>query len=206
MVCADTQCHQRKLRCSGEWPCKRCRSTGVTCEYGVGRVVPPRNASATHERVQQLEQTVSTLLSALTSTGASGPAVQPAQSVRDEQRMPWDSPPSDRSHVQHQQQQYHQQRQRQQQQQQQPSIGSGQRGEPATASPQSLINPWLQPCPHDSVSTACPMLSAEGSKRPGKDQKAEERLELATKGSFEPPFRPLTYAVSRPASTTVVPS
>jgi hypothetical protein len=158
----DSQCHRRKLKCSGDWPCKRCAGSGADCQFGQGVNASGSTATVAHDRLQQLEQTVSTLVSAMTSA-------KETRNRSEADFMQVHLPPI---------------------WERVSAFEPGSSSHPtATNMSPHLISP--QCSPQASVSTA----GAAPGKRLGKHQAAEERLELATKPSFEPPFRPLTYAV-----------
>jgi hypothetical protein len=63
-------CRRRKVRCSGGWPCRRCDTTGLTCDYGpggrggvgAGGAGEEGQGSEMSARLMQLEATVSNLV------------------------------------------------------------------------------------------------------------------------------------------------
>ena len=200
-----SQCRKQKLRCLGGWPCKRCTESGRTCDFGpqgfrASAAVSGPTSDPT-ARLAQLESSVANLLA-----GLSGQPMAPGNPARrdlvlpttDPQRSVYlgssarPAPPNALTSP--------------------PILAPNSvsplanfqltQDQPADPSPDHRQQVRFIGTPNNIVTEISPRhTESEGSRevRPkkGKNQKAEDRLALATEESFEAPFRPLVYQVSR---------
>ena len=199
-----SQCRKQKLRCLGGWPCKRCTESGRTCDFGpqgfrASAAVSGPTSDPT-ARLAQLESSVANLLA-----GLSGQSMAPGNPARRDLVLPTDpqrtvyvgssarpAPPNALTSP--------------------PILAPNSvsplanfqlaQDQPADPSPDHRQQVRFIGTPNNIVTEISPRhTESEGSRevRPkkGKNQKAEDRLALATEESFEAPFRPLVYQVSR---------